>query len=60
MALLGRDFIAYLHFLFVASVTTVSAKYPKIESDAILDDGEWLCDKLLAIFQLNSRVSDMN
>lgn len=34
-----NEILLYSHFLFVASVTTVSAKYPKIENDAILDDG---------------------
>jgi hypothetical protein len=29
----------YSHFLFVASVATASAMYPRIENDVILDDG---------------------
>lgn len=56
----GRRRSQYSHFLFVASVTTVSAKYPKIVNDAIVDDGECAWDKLLAIFQINLRVFDTN
>ena len=34
--------------------------YPNIDSDAIVDDGGWVWDKLLAIFQINLRVFDTN